>query len=191
MFRIYGLEPGEITPTTEFVFSHVHRDDRDRVERAVERLDRLGRLPPLDYRFIRPDGSVRHLRATMAVVVREPDGEARVIAGSLQDLTERHRAERPGSATSSASSSPAAAASCCRRPSRLASLEVLQLAARGLSGRRIAGQLVVSAATVKTHFKNISIASSARDCASRSPADRVATLVQGPGEVGTVGYPTV
>ena len=34
-------------------------------------------------------------------------------------------------------------------------LEVLQLASEGLSGRAIAEQLVISRATVKTHFENI------------------------------------
>ncbi len=34
-------------------------------------------------------------------------------------------------------------------------LEVLQLAAHGLTGREIAGQLFISASTVKSHFENI------------------------------------
>ena len=45
-------------------------------------------------------------------------------------------------------------------------IEVLQLAAHGESGRRIAERLLISPATVKTHFQNIYSKLGARDRAA-------------------------
>lgn len=65
LFRIFGLRPGEITPSEEYVFAHCHPDDRDRVEQAAAELGRRGRRPELRYRYLRSDGTVRHLRSTV------------------------------------------------------------------------------------------------------------------------------
>lgn len=93
LFRIFGLAPDELVPTPEYVFAQTHPDDRDRVVAQVEALRSRGRLRPLDYRILRPDRSVRHLRATLAVT-EERDGEPYRLVGSVQDLTTRLWAER-------------------------------------------------------------------------------------------------
>jgi PAS domain S-box-containing protein len=95
LFRLYGLEPGEVTPPPDYgyLFDRLHPDDRERVERAAESLRREGQFPPLEYRFVLPDGAVRHLYATQAVIERAA-GRPRRIIGSVQDITDRHRAER-------------------------------------------------------------------------------------------------
>ena len=67
LYRIFGLEPGEITPSQGYVIERAHPYDRARVERQVGS-KRTGRLVPLEYRIVRPDGVVRHLRASEAVV---------------------------------------------------------------------------------------------------------------------------
>ncbi len=92
LFRIFGLEPGEIAPTHEYVIERVHSGDRERVARALR--SRLpGRPRPLEYRIVRGDGAVRHLRGTQTVV-DQAAGQARRIVGSVQDVTDRQRAER-------------------------------------------------------------------------------------------------
>jgi PAS domain S-box-containing protein len=93
LFRIFGLEPGQITPSPKFVFERTHPDDRDRVERAVARLELEGRLAALDYRIVRSDRAVHHLRATIATAEQRV-GEPQVLVGSVQDMTEQLRAER-------------------------------------------------------------------------------------------------
>ncbi|MEA2246684.1 MAG: hypothetical protein QOH46_1213 [Solirubrobacteraceae bacterium] len=93
LFRIFGVEPGATAPTPEYVFSHTHPDDRDRVSRVVAELKRTGTLTPLDYRILRPDGVVRHLRATLAVSEWR-SGTPHRLVGWVQDDTERRRAER-------------------------------------------------------------------------------------------------
>jgi len=93
LYRLLGLEPGEITPTPEYVLVRTHPDDRDRVEQALDdaRTDR--RIQVLEYRIIRADGAVRHLRALQAVVA-ESTGRGPRLVGSLQDLTDLRHASR-------------------------------------------------------------------------------------------------
>ena len=45
LFRIYGLQPGEITPSVEYVFAHAHPDDRA-TGRARRRRARSHRATP-------------------------------------------------------------------------------------------------------------------------------------------------
>ena len=69
LYRLYGYEPGSVTPAPEVVFDLTHPDDRLRVVRAVELLRERGEFAaPLDYRIQLPGRGVRHLRATMAVL---------------------------------------------------------------------------------------------------------------------------
>ena len=93
VFRIFGLEPAAIAPTPEYVVEHTHPDDRDRVIAIVEQLRFRGELQPVEYRIIRPDRAVRHLRVTL-VVAEERDGRPYRLVGWVQDVTERRWAER-------------------------------------------------------------------------------------------------
>jgi PAS domain S-box-containing protein len=70
LFRIYGLRPGEITPSAEYVFSHCHPDDKERLEQAEDELGRTGRRRDLRYRFVWPDGTVHHLTSTVVSAAR-------------------------------------------------------------------------------------------------------------------------
>jgi PAS domain S-box-containing protein len=92
LYRIFGVEPGEVTPTPGYLFERAHPYDRERVERAVKS-QRAGRVRPLEYRIVRPDGEVRHLRASEAVI-EQARGRPRRIVGSVQDITDWHRSER-------------------------------------------------------------------------------------------------
>jgi DNA-binding NarL/FixJ family response regulator len=89
LFRIYGLEPGAVVPDPYFVLDLVHPDDRPSVEHDVEEARVTGVLAPVEYRIVMPDGTVRHLRSTTAVVE-----EARRLVGTVQDLTDVRRADR-------------------------------------------------------------------------------------------------
>jgi PAS domain S-box-containing protein len=93
VFRIFGLEPGHITPTPEYVLEHTHPDDRDIMVATIDQLRDRGALQPVEYRIVRPDGSVRHLRTTL-MVAEERDGRPHRLVGWVQDVTERRWAER-------------------------------------------------------------------------------------------------
>ena len=69
-----------------------HPDDRERVERAFEQARRTGALS-LEYRVIRPDGRLAYVRQG-ASVLEWHDGRPARIVGTMQDVTDRHLAER-------------------------------------------------------------------------------------------------
>jgi PAS domain-containing protein len=78
MFRLYGLDPGEVTPALDLVVSLTHPEDRARVERALTEIAARGhRGYDLEYRFVRPDGALRAVRVAIATVE-----ERRGVAGS-------------------------------------------------------------------------------------------------------------
>jgi PAS domain S-box-containing protein len=93
LYRIFGLEPGETTPTVEYILAQTHPEDRDRVAHAIRRLYETGELDVLDYRITRPDGDRRHVRATVTIIEQRDNRPYRAL-GTLQDLTDRRRAER-------------------------------------------------------------------------------------------------
>lgn len=92
-FRLFGLEPGEITPTPEYVVGRIHPDDRGHVERELDLAKQAGTLPNVTYRITRLDGTVRTLRAFSAVGEGHDDHPRRLV-GSVQDITELAESER-------------------------------------------------------------------------------------------------
>jgi PAS domain S-box-containing protein len=93
LYRLFGLEPGEIVPTDRYVVERAHPGDRERIERAAEIARKDGLIPPMEFRITRPDGTVRHFRATQTIVEKTADQPRRMV-GSVQDITEGRRAER-------------------------------------------------------------------------------------------------
>ena len=92
LHRIYGVEPGEVPGVTEAFLAFVHPDDRERV-RASERAALSGDAQyALDYRVLRPDGTVRHVR-DQAEVVRDEAGAPVRLIGTVRDVTEQVAAE--------------------------------------------------------------------------------------------------
>jgi PAS domain S-box-containing protein len=93
LFRIFGLYPNEIEPSREFVLERTHPDDRERVATYIAMAVRRADPPPIEFRIEQPDGSFRHVRSSVATV--EPGAsETGRIVGTVQDVTERRRAER-------------------------------------------------------------------------------------------------
>jgi DNA-binding NarL/FixJ family response regulator len=93
LFRILGFAPGAFEPSPESLLEMVHPDD---VTELAAEVRRIAAAPaprgPVDYRIIRPDGVVRHLRAVTAMVNSTP-GELTIV-GSVQDRSDYYRYER-------------------------------------------------------------------------------------------------
>jgi PAS domain S-box-containing protein len=91
-YRIYGLEPGAPIFINDILgMIHPHDLDRYREHLAAIRLD--GWLGAIDYRVIRSDGSVRHVHAITARVLRDNQGTIESAFGISQDVTEAKQAE--------------------------------------------------------------------------------------------------
>ncbi len=91
-FRILGAAPAEFSGTSEAFFQRVHPADVEAVRSAVAAAI-AGEAPyDLEHRVVRPDGAVRwvHERAD---VVRDADGRAVRMIGTVQDVTDRRLLE--------------------------------------------------------------------------------------------------
>ncbi|MBP2300942.1 response regulator [Azospirillum picis] len=70
----------------------IHPEDRDRVLRQLDSLHQTG-LTTVEYRWVCPDGSERHL-LDQAVVVRDENGVPCDLFGTILDVTETRQAQR-------------------------------------------------------------------------------------------------
>jgi PAS domain S-box-containing protein len=92
MYRIFGLDLQESGLPYDEILSYVHPDDREYVDNAARRALN-GEPYNIDYRIIRADGEKRVVHAQGEVIFREKNTPVRM-RGTLQDITERKKAER-------------------------------------------------------------------------------------------------
>ena len=92
VFRIHGLEPGAITPTTEYVLNAKHPGDRDRVASVLTDAAATGDPFSISYRLIGADGIERKVVLVCEGGVCEDD-TVTSIDGYYVDLTAEFRAE--------------------------------------------------------------------------------------------------
>jgi PAS domain S-box-containing protein len=93
LYRLHGLRPRELTPTSDYLLAMTHPDDRERMARLVRALGRERHSGPVDYRIIRPDGVTRWLRSTVTAV-RPDHGRPDVIGGVVEDITDEMTTDR-------------------------------------------------------------------------------------------------
>ncbi|MCJ7799581.1 MAG: PAS domain-containing protein, partial [Polaromonas sp.] len=86
MYQFYGVNPHEKTAHYDLWVQHLHPEDRAGTEQAME--DALAGLRPYDteFRIVRGDGSVHHLRAT-ARITRDDQGHAVRLVGVNWDVS--------------------------------------------------------------------------------------------------------
>lgn len=92
VYRIFGIAPQEFGATYDAFVGFVHQDDREFVARAVE--DALhGKKPySIDHRIVLSDGSEKIVHEQAEVTFDEAGGAVKM-SGTVQDITERKRAE--------------------------------------------------------------------------------------------------
>jgi PAS domain S-box-containing protein len=90
-FRIAGLDPEIVRPTRDDTQRLIHPEDLPYVEQVLQRSVREMSGFEVDYRLVRPDGSVRHLHSVGRPSVNE-SGELEFV-GSLVDVTDSRLAQ--------------------------------------------------------------------------------------------------
>jgi PAS domain S-box-containing protein len=95
MYRIFGIEKKDFSGDLAEVTAHaIHPEDRA----AVERVNRLAieerRHSPLEFRLVRPDGTVRIAWAEAGEMVLDKDGNPTLLTGIVQDITDRKNAQQ-------------------------------------------------------------------------------------------------
>ena len=92
MYRIFGFTSGKSDSSYNDILSCTHHDDREYVNNAVERALK-GNPFGIDHRIILDDGEERVVHAQGEVVFDEKNNPVRM-RGTVQDITERKRAEK-------------------------------------------------------------------------------------------------
>jgi PAS domain S-box-containing protein len=90
-YKIYELDRS-VKPTMEFVFQRVHPDDRDLLRQTIDRSIHEKEDFSVDYRLLRPDGSVKYLHV-VARAMQASSGDVEFV-GTVTDVTERKQAEQ-------------------------------------------------------------------------------------------------
>lgn len=93
LYRLRGLSADTFQPTIENILPYIHPDDSGIILGFMDDLKAGVPRDPIEFRNIRPDGSVFLARVEGRPVVG-PNGTIRAIAGTFQDITERRLIER-------------------------------------------------------------------------------------------------
>lgn len=93
IFRIFGLEPQQFSPTYDGFMAAVHPEDRAMVAEAVEQAVQGGATYLVEHRVLLPDGR-EHVVVERGEVYRDPDGKPIRMVGTVQDITERKAVDR-------------------------------------------------------------------------------------------------
>ncbi len=91
LFRIYGYQPGEIEITVEKFVSHLHPEDRRKVEGAIHAACSGAAGFQTEERILRSSGEQRVLKSIGKVITDEAGAAVRII-GACQDITEQKQA---------------------------------------------------------------------------------------------------
>jgi PAS domain S-box-containing protein len=91
-YRIFGFAPGAVQPTQALFYGAIHPEDRDSTRSIARAGVRQGGPFEKEYRIVRPDGSVRILHSWTRLE-HDSSGRPMRMLGTVQDVTERRRAE--------------------------------------------------------------------------------------------------
>ncbi|MEE4250255.1 MAG: PAS domain-containing protein [Alcanivoracaceae bacterium] len=92
IYRIFGYEPGDITPSVEIFHAAIHPDDRELVHQSEQLAEKTGRHDVV-HRILRPDGSIRYVHE-LAQMQFDESGKPLRLTGTVQDVTEIKQAEQ-------------------------------------------------------------------------------------------------
>lgn len=84
--RMYGYEPGTVSPTTELVLSHKHPDDRDEVAAGINDMIAERRAVSAKHRIIDTAGVLRHV-IVVSDQLHDDEGSVTGVHGFYIDVT--------------------------------------------------------------------------------------------------------
>ena len=94
MFHIFGIDKETFNGNLADVIAHaIHPDDREAVERSNLAVIHDKNPQPLEYRVVWPDGTVRTVWGEAGELTLDDSGQALVLTGIVQDITERKKSE--------------------------------------------------------------------------------------------------
>jgi PAS domain S-box-containing protein len=91
-YRMIGLEPGSVEPSTELWLNAVHPDDAKTVRQSVAQTRAGGPDYHNQYRVVWPDQSI-HWLESRGKCQKNPEGQVTRVVGVVADVTHRKQAE--------------------------------------------------------------------------------------------------
>ncbi len=91
-FRIFGLDQDKFKASYKTFLELVHPEDRVKLQQAIEKTIRNKETYHIQHRLIRPDGEIRWAYGQAETIFDEQGKPVRIV-GTVQDITERIRAE--------------------------------------------------------------------------------------------------
>ena len=92
MFRLFGFDPQQGLPNWEQWVQRIHTEDRDKFKLASERAFSENVHCDVEFRIMKPDGTVKHIQG-IGHPVLSPDGKLVQVVGTMVDITERKSAD--------------------------------------------------------------------------------------------------
>lgn len=86
--EIFGLDRSEFGGSIDDFYSLIHPEDIERVKRVADFADSRKTDFKSEYRIVRRDGELRHMRQA-AIVLRDPKGKPIGFSGVVQDVTDQ------------------------------------------------------------------------------------------------------
>ena len=91
-YRLFGVSPATFVPSGETLLSLIHPNDRAATQAWIDACLAGAEPPPLEFRVILLDGSVRWIHGR-GILVHDAENKPIRMSGIVQDVTERKRAE--------------------------------------------------------------------------------------------------
>ncbi|GLY18303.1 hypothetical protein Kisp01_53170 [Kineosporia sp. NBRC 101677] len=92
LYAQLGRSPDSVSPAPEAYLENIHPDDRGVVAATLARVPDAERLPNMEFRLLRPDGTER-IMTVRNRIDRDPDGTAVQVRSTVLDVTATREAE--------------------------------------------------------------------------------------------------
>ncbi|MBT3204143.1 MAG: PAS domain S-box protein [Gammaproteobacteria bacterium] len=92
VFRIFGYAPQTFTPSESRKLESVHPDDRSKFQSHIRQGLKTREKFEFEFRLLRSNNEVRIVRS-LNEVIRDREGEAVLLLGTLQDVTQRRQTD--------------------------------------------------------------------------------------------------
>lgn len=92
VYRLFGLDPQTTNASFALFMSHVHPDDREALQQAIENSVDQGAEFEVDYRIVLENGEIRWMHEK-ANDIRNTQGKSVRRVGTVQDITQRKEYE--------------------------------------------------------------------------------------------------
>jgi len=95
MYHIFGIQKRNFSGDLKEVAARaIHPDDRLKVEESNQAVLHGRQLIPFEYRVVRPDGTIRMVRAEAGRLILDEAGRPATLTGTVEDISEQKEATR-------------------------------------------------------------------------------------------------